>query len=100
MLARQVRVDARERAEALRGLQLGLRPALHVARAVAVLHGLLEEQLVLDQRTAGFDARRETGDADDGQRLAAFGSKRRLEAVDARLPFIGGPPRADQHEPG
>src|SRR5205814_1719214 len=94
MFRREVGVDARERAEALRGLQLRLRPAFHITRAVAVLHGLLQEQLVLDQRTAGLDARGEAGDADDRQRLAAFRTERRLEAVDAGLPLIGGAPRA------
>ena len=69
MLRRQVGVDARERAEPVRGAALVLRAARHVVAAVAVLRRLLEEQPVLDDRSAELEVRAEAGDAVDVEQI-------------------------------
>ena len=97
---REIRVDTRERAETVRGSQLGLIPARDIRCAIAVLRRLLQEDAILDERPAGLEPRRQRADPDYGERLATLGAQRRIEPADARFPLVGRATRADEHESG
>ena len=94
----QIGIDTRERAQAMRGANLGLGPARHIARTISVLQRLLHEQAILHQRTAGFEPRRKGRETDDAERLAAFGPERRLEIVEPRLPLVFGAAGPNEHQ--
>ncbi len=99
MPRRQCGVHACERTEPRRLPQLVLGTARYVADAVAELRGLLDEEAILDQRTASLEARRERGDAFDIEHGAAPGAEGRVEVVEAQLPFVPGSPRLDDDQP-
>ena len=99
MARREVRVGARERAEPFRRAQLVFRTARHVAGAVAELRRLLDEQPILDDRSAGLEPRAERADARDVEHRSAPGPERRVEVVQPRFPLVAGTPRLNDDEP-
>ena len=90
MPRRQIRVDARERAEPVRRLQFVFGTARHVLHAVAVLRGFLDEETVLDNRSADGEPRGKTGDPFDDVVFVPLAAEPRIQIVDARLPLVAG----------
>ena len=88
MAQRQVRVNARERAERRRRVEQCFRKARHVARLVTELRCLLQEEPVLDDWPAELDPRRVPAEADHIHRRPAMRAERRIDVVDRHLPFV------------
>src|SRR4051812_25656490 len=90
MAWREIGVKARQRAEPVDLLQLGLRAARDVNRLVVVLRRLLQVQPAADDRSSDFDVGLPdgySGDVDDGKALQP---ERGLEIAEAEVPFVAG----------
>ncbi len=98
MARAHVGIDAGEGAESVGGDGLLLRTARNVVGPIAVLHRLLDEQLVLDDRPSRLQPRTERGDTDNLKQRVTLGPERRLEIVHAQLPLVGRLARLNQHE--
>ena len=97
---RHVRIDAGERTERRRRVQQVFRQARDIHGAVDELHRLLEEQPVLHDGSAEFDARRFTAEPDDLDGRSTMRAERRIDVVDSELPRVASAPRLDHDDAG